>query len=175
MHDYFTANHIMLDLETMGTGSDAAIIAIGAVRFDISIRDSFYQVVDLQSSLDCGLSVSADSILWWLQQSEEARHAITQKGKSLSSVLTDFAKWVEKDPLIWGNGATFDNVILANAYDQCKIKRPWIYGNNRCYRTLKSFYPHIKFQHSGVAHNALDDAQSQAMHLIDIFKCMSAD
>ena len=144
---HIESNNIMLDLETMGTDSDAAIIAIGAVRFDKSVSDSFYQVVDLQSSLDAGLTMSADSILWWLKQGDEARQAITVKGVSLRSALLNFKKWAGKDALIWGNGATFDNVILANAYDKSKVERPWHYSANRCYRTLKSFYPNVEFQH----------------------------
>ncbi len=165
-------NNIMLDLETMGTDSDAAIIAIGAVRFDTSVTDSFYRVVDLQSSLDVGLTMSADSILWWLKQEDKARQAITVEGVALRSALLDFKKWAGEDALIWGNGATFDNVILANAYNKSAIECPWHYSANRCYRTLKSFYPDVAFQHVGVAHNALDDAQSQAVHLLKIFKCI---
>ena len=172
MQQLADSNNIMLDLETMGTGSDAAIIAIGAVRFDTSVKDSFYKVVDLQSSLDCGLSMSSDAILWWLKQEDKARQAITAEGVPLRNALLDFSKWVGEDALIWGNGATFDNVILANAYEKSAIERPWHYSANRCYRTLKSFYPNVAFEHVGVAHNALDDAQSQAIHLIKILKCM---
>lgn len=167
------SNNIMLDLETMGTDSDAAIIAIGAVRFDTSVKDSFYKVVNLQSSLDCGLTTSGDAILWWLKQEEKARQAITIEGVTLRNALLEFSKWVGKDALIWGNGATFDNVILANAYKKSALERPWHYSSNRCYRTLKSYYPDVAFQHVGVAHNALDDAQSQAIHLIKILKVMS--
>jgi len=45
---------VMLDLETMGNGSSAAIIAIGAVEFDMvegTLGNEFYSVVDLDSSV----------------------------------------------------------------------------------------------------------------------------
>lgn len=50
--------NIMLDLETMGNGPDAAIIAVGACKFDtIGVLDTYYCVVDLTSSLNAGLKV----------------------------------------------------------------------------------------------------------------------
>ncbi len=174
MNSQNAKNNIMVDLETMATCSNAAIVAIGAVRFDHEIKDSFYTVVDLQSSMEAGLEMGSDAVMWWLQQEEAARKAITEPGIPLVNALTDFSKWVGKDAVIWGNGATFDNVILANAYDALSMKRPWCYYNNRCYRTIKAFFPKIKLKRIGVMHNALDDAKSQAGHLIEILKAMES-
>jgi len=72
--------------------------------------------------------------------------------------------------VVWGNGASFDNAILANAYHKTHLDLPWQYYNNRCYRTIKNCYPNIKLSRAGTLHKALDDAKSQAMHLIEIFK-----
>ena len=69
-------SHIMLDLETMGNGNRAAIIAIGAVAFNSSgVNQRFYQQVRLDMSIDCGLEMDASTVLWWLQQSDAARSA----------------------------------------------------------------------------------------------------
>lgn len=70
-------SHIMLDLETMGNGSQAAIIAIGAVAFDLSgIKDRFYTQVSLESSVRAGLIADPSTIMWWMQKSDEARAAL---------------------------------------------------------------------------------------------------
>ena len=54
-----TETHVMLDLETMDTGSNAAIIAIGAVVFTrTEITAEFYCNVNLQSSMDYGSDFS---------------------------------------------------------------------------------------------------------------------
>jgi exodeoxyribonuclease VIII len=61
-------NNIMLDLETMGIQSDAAIVAIGAVRFDLEtgkVGESWYSPVDLDSSLHLGLTVTESTVQWW--------------------------------------------------------------------------------------------------------------
>lgn len=163
--------HLMLDLETMGNGSDAAIVSIGAAVFSVDegITNKFYSLVDLQSCLDNGLKVTGSTIMWWLGQSESARKALTAtQAQDLPSALiafTRFVKSVNPDGKIqvWGNGATFDNVILRNAYHAIGIAVPWEFWNDRCYRTLRAQNTSVKVpDRGGVHHNALDDAVYQA-------------
>jgi exodeoxyribonuclease VIII len=166
-------NHIMLDLETMGNDSQAAIFAIGAVRFNTTsgITDSFYMLVDLASSMQAGMTANADTIKWWMQQSDDARKAIYTTAHNLEVALqrfTDFAGADRDKPIVWGCGADFDNVILASAYRLLKRPNPWEFYNNRCYRTLKGMYPQVKAVRKGTYHNAFDDAANQAEHLLAI-------
>lgn len=162
---------IMLDLETMGTGSNAAILAIGAVHFDYVsgvMGDEFYQRVNLDSCIQLGLTVDADTILWWLRQDDGARLEICRPAGPIKTVLEVFKSWMGDGKIIWGNGANFDNVILANAYESAGINRPWSPFSDRCYRTIKNLHPHIRIVKDGIAHNALDDAVNQARHLMEI-------
>jgi len=69
---------------------------------------------------------------------------------------------------MWGNGASFDNVILSETYLRLGMKAPWPFWKNKCYRTAKGMYPAVEINRSGTHHNALDDARSQAEHLIAI-------
>jgi exodeoxyribonuclease VIII len=160
----------MVDLETMGLSYNSAIIAIGAVKFDLTdIKDTFYEVVNLQSCVDAGLVIEADTVLWWLKQSKEARELLeSKKPLPIISVLLDFSAWIGNSPIIWGNGADFDNVLLESAYKACHLVTPWKYTSNRCYRTIKNTFPEIKSKVSGIKHHALDDAKNQANHLIEI-------
>ena len=49
--------HVMIDLETMSTRSNASICSIGAVKFEGStILDKFYCTIDLKSCKDGGLN-----------------------------------------------------------------------------------------------------------------------
>jgi hypothetical protein len=185
------AMDVMVDLETMGLSYNSAIISIGAVKFNtLGIRSEFYNVIDLQSCVDAGLQVEANTILWWMRQSNEAREALTtKKALPLRSALLNFAAWLGDDPItwgnrtlltdsesepeddsgLWGNGSDFDNVLLANAYKACKLVLPWKDKSNRCYRTIKKLFPEVEASpFSGIMHNALHDAQNQAMHLIEI-------
>lgn len=166
--------HVMVDLETMGTSPNSAIVAIGAVAFDHEgIFNRFYKTINLENAVRSGLTIDPDTVMWWLKQSDDAKKAITSENQiPLWSALLKFNTWAQKVNLtyLWGNGAAFDNVILANAYKATNIPQPWKYYNDRCYRTIKSLYPEIKIIRNGTHHNALDDAECQALHLIDICK-----
>ena len=170
-------NHIMLDLETMGTGPNAAIVAIGAVEFELTktggqLGDSFYQCISLESAMAAGGQVDASTVLWWLKQSDAARAMFAQPAVSDYEALVTFAEWMAKrgetkNVRVWGNGASFDNVILASAYRRTGLQLPWNSFNDRCYRTVKSMHPAAPaIQRTGTHHNAKDDAINQANHLI---------
>ncbi len=126
MHPQLAKNNIMVDLETMATHPNAAIVAIGAVRFTDELQDSFYQVVDLQSSIRADLDVDGATVIWWLMQEEAARQAITVPGLELTQALTLFYEWLGKEAVVWGNGASFDNAILPMPI----IKRALLYPGN---------------------------------------------
>lgn len=166
---------IMLDLETLGTAPGSAILAIGAVKFGGGqILAEFYRRVDLKSNLQYDLKMDPSTVLWWLQQPDEARLEIIKEGSHLAVAIGAFSQWVEvaqhremePGPEVWGNGASFDNVLLSVAYDRVGHTRPWKYSNDRCYRTVKNLYPDVPLPRTGTHHNALDDARSQAMHLM---------
>jgi len=163
------SRNVMIDLETVGTATNSAILTLGAVEFSkYGLKEQFYCNINVQSCIDVGLILQADTLQWWMQQSEEARTEAFSLGIPLRQALLEFAQWLPNDALVWGNGSDFDNAILATAYRAIDIPLPWKFWNNRCYRTFKNMYPSIKLQRSGTYHNALDDAITQATHMINI-------
>ena len=165
--------HAMVDLETVDNAPTSAIISIGAVlfnKFGIAEDFHFYSVVDLKSSLEHGLTESKETMDWWSNQSEEAKSIFNDSSAmNLKDALEWFSTFLPDDVKLWGNGAAFDNAILSNAYKSVEIEQPWKFWNDRCYRTLSSL-SNIKRVQRGTHHNALDDAKSQAEHLILINK-----
>ena len=166
--------HCMVDLETADNRPTAMIFSIGAVIFDPigeGIIDEFYTVINSKSCKDAGLTVGTDTMAWWEKQDPKARSVISEATASLITLeqgLNNFSSWFKKcqGHWLWGNGASFDNVILGNAYDSVGIDRPWMWWDDRCYRTLKAMAdPSIKIERDGVYHNALDDAKDQAIHM----------
>lgn len=180
-------NNIMLDLETMGIGSNAAIVAIGACAFDLPARrqspnvdprlfHQFYCRVSLASSMRAGMQVDASTILWWMQQSDAARKSTFEGAEiDLVGACFQFADFVSRVSLhlegnvaIWGNGATFDNVVIRSAFKAVHVAEPWSFRNDKCYRTVINLLPEDrrpKLVRYGVWHNALDDAITQAVQL----------
>lgn len=163
---------IMLDLETLGKRPGSVIVAIGAVEFGGGeILSRFYKRIDVESCIAAGLTMDCSTVMWWLQQDDAARMEITKPGEPLLEVLEMFCLWLGCDDAeIWGNGAAFDNVLLAAAYEHAGMELPWKYSNDRCYRTMKNMHPEIQMARSGTHHNALDDAESQALHLMAILE-----
>lgn len=87
---------VMVDLETLSTAGTAAIISIGACKFDPStnqITDTFHVVVDKVDSIEHGLHIDQETIKWWERQSPEARAASydSREGVPLKTALRDFA------------------------------------------------------------------------------------
>lgn len=165
--------HIMLDLETMDTAPTAAILSIGAVRFDSrkGLGDEFYQVVDIESCQRRGMTVSGNTIEWWMKQSPEARRVFFQDKVDIEVALGEFTDYVKgvKDSCMWGNGSTFDNAIIRNAFTRCELPTPWSYKKDFCFRTVLKNFPGER-EESRIWHNALEDAKAQARTLLRILR-----
>lgn len=164
---------VMLDLETLGHVPGSVIVAVGAVKFyGDQIVDRFYRRVDAESCVRAGLTMDTATVLWWMKQSEAAREELNRPADSLRNVLESFAVWIDRGAEVWGNGAAFDNTLLAAAYDALGIERPWTPWKDRCYRTVKNLCRSVEMVRTGTHHNALDDAESQARHLMQML-CLS--
>ncbi|ELW2119459.1 3'-5' exoribonuclease [Escherichia coli] len=176
--------HLMIDLETMGTNTNAPIVVIGAVFFDPQtgeIGPVFYIVISLTDAMNTGAVPDGGAIEWWLKQSSEARAAILTDQVKLKDALSRFREFIneysdEKFVQVWGNGATFDNAILRTSYERLDIPCPWRYHNDRDVRTIVELGKTIDFDartvipFEGVRHNALDDARHQAKYVSAIWQ-----
>ncbi|EGF7407362.1 exonuclease [Escherichia coli] len=176
--------HLMIDLETMGTNTNAPIVVIGAVFFDPQtgeIGPVFYIVISLTDAMNTGAVPDGGTIEWWLKQSSEARAAILTGQVKLKDSLSRFREFIneysdEKFVQVWGNGATFDNAILRTSYERLDIPCPWRYHNDRDVRTIVELGKAIDFDartaipFEGERHNALDDARHQAKYVSAIWQ-----
>lgn len=171
------SNNVMVDLETLGTATNSVILSLGACVFDErGVSNTFYRVINTDDCKLHGMSINMQTLDWWMQQAPEARVVLTQAingGGELCETLDAFAQWLREIGVhaIWSNGAAFDIAMLEYAY--CKTNRPipWRHTQQMCFRTLRSLHgAGVPWEHTGVAHNALDDAISQAKHAIKIFR-----
>lgn len=176
--------HVMLDLETMDTAETAAIVSVSAVAFKLEAGlfkslGEFDLAVDLDTSVSSGGTMSADNVQWWLQQPEVSRNAVLTNTETLHFALHAFTNYLcdlrkANEPqhlLIWGNGADFDNLILASAYKRTGIPQPWNFRDNRCFRTLKNVFDWVPAPaFIGTPHIGIEDARHQALWLSMILK-----
>lgn len=166
-----SATHYVLDLETMSKGPRAAIVALACVRIEQgTITDSLYHRVCLESSLQAGLVMDASTVNWWLKQDAPARAEVdgSQSSVLLAVAMNALDRFIkEGNALVWGNGSSFDNVIVRSALEVCGMGNLWHFWNDRDLRTLLDLYPEAKtLPFEGIKHHALNDACHEAKQLI---------
>lgn len=188
--EFFTATpvtplaNVMIDIETLSTRTNAAILSIGAVTFDMrkmTLGERFYATISATSCEAVGLHVDAATVEWWQKQSETARQQAFKGEHALPGALRMLTEFIEgsmvaqKSRCIWGNGANFDPVIVESAYRACKMATPWDFWGVRCFRTFKNIWFNVEApERQGTHHNALDDAIHQAEWMFKIRNTLKA-
>lgn len=187
---------LMLDIETFGTGNNAAIVSIGAVFFDAdadvldadAFGPEFHMGVDVtKTDRDMLGTMDATTVAWWLSQDKPAQDALLaaiKGGEPLGSVLQSFANFViesatgvERIPTnprnirLWSNGPTFDETIVRAAFDRYGIPLPISYRGSRCCRTMFDMARSLGWNpeelgRNEAKHDALADALFQARGVI---------
>lgn len=173
---------VMIDIEAWGTGTLALPLSIGAVEFDLTtgtIPRTFEVKIDPINAQKCGFCIDAQTVDWWMQQSDEARASL--RGRRISVVrafdeLTQFLRTDRGEPIrcrVWGNGSNFDNRIIREGYDHLGIKCPWHYRDDRDMRTFMAMMKklgatddRVKVDPPTIKHSALADAEFQARLMI---------
>lgn len=135
----------MVDIETLDNDVTSTITAIGVVLFEIKtgrVIDKFYRTVDLQSSIDIGLTIKADTLSWWLKENSQLLSRILDDPDRvhIALALQELIEWFQGHKpsriRVWGNSNRFDLGILANALKVCKRKVPWMFYLERDLRTM---------------------------------------
>lgn len=172
--------NVMVDIETLGTKKESAILSIGAVAFDThGIHHEFYTNISIKNNLINNRKIDGDTLNWWFSQSDDViKSIIKEPCVNLCDALLNFRNWLEKMRFhtIWANGANFDIEILQNAYEQFNIDLPWKYKQICCMRAIRELgriislpYGQYKSENIFLAHNALEDATIQAQYVNLIF------
>lgn len=180
--------NIVLDVESLGTDENAAIIQIGAAipefdRAHIGYIDSYFIATisydeclrKIQSKV---FTQSNDAMQWW--ENQPSRLKVFSGQQTYDSALGYFNLWVEaikiqskKNVALWGNGSDFDNRLLAYTMSALGFKLPWEFRNNRDLRTLRALFPltssapswsnaPVDFAPGFRKHTALGDAMMEA-------------
>lgn len=170
----------IIDFETLDTAPSTVVLSIGACLFKpyrSEIVNEFYYVLTIQDQIDAGRTISESTMMWWMQQGEEARKALFDpkiKRCSLDKALFLFASWLPEYTCVWGNGASFDISILDNLYGYKKM--PYKHWNVRDIRTVVDMASPIMqksdFPFKGVKHHALDDAKHEAEYVSAMWRLL---
>lgn len=173
-------NNFMIDLETLGTDYDSAIIEIAAAQFDITTGEIIKEVVlDINPSEWNKRTFSGDTLCFWMECGNEPakKRIFSTDGHAipLDEALDRLSGFLlpdgtnREDLVVWCEGTDFDIPLLKSAYGESGT--PWLYHNVRDVRTVASLSPSIKEQYdkefAGTEHSAIDDCRRQVMVLVD--------
>lgn len=172
--------NVMIDTETLSTQPNAVTLQIGAVVFDNQqILDEFEVTIDTKDARKHG-DISVSTLLWWLEQSEEARLKVMNGKDTVKSAVEKFNKFIipiiKPDTLFWAH-ATFDFPVLQSLHKAVNYIYPIPYKQCRDLRTLEHFYAQ-KYTwppRDKVGHTALNDARYQALNTIELLKIADTD
>lgn len=166
-------NHIMLDIETLGTRPGSVILQVAAVKFDPitgAVGDSFCSSVPTSQQHRRGATRDEATNDWWLDDPERSAilQRITCPFGEVTVVLNALANFVvdSNPPRLWASSPNFDMVLLEDLYRRFSVSVPWTYRQFRDLRTLIDLvgaerYSDILPAPEG-AHDALVDARYQA-------------
>ncbi len=167
--------HVMIDTETLGLAPNSTILQIGAVVFDTEGVISRHKWnIEFKDDVQ-NRYIDSSTQKWWSEQSPEARALVfdAPDRHTLDIALAELAVLFDKDTRVWCNGANFDEPLLADAYGQYGMRKPWAYKNVRCFRTLRALAPDLNVEYPAlVKHDALDDALWQTEVILQIVNQM---
>ena len=172
-----TFHSLMTDVECVGIEPTAPLVSIGAVFFDENagtLGATFKRNIHLATSVAKGFVMEPAAVLWWLMQPIEIRNEVFMMPEAVDSVMREFAEWIDangpgrQDIRVFGCSPAFDCIKLAAHFKACGVEAPWLYFNERDYRTIRERNKVVPEDERVGHHSALDDAIHQAKHLIKI-------
>lgn len=170
---------VMIDFETFGNGKDKCICQIGAVYFDRvtgELGDEFKANIDAGSHTRLGAKIDADTIYWWMKQSDAARASVCEPGKDIRDVFADLHAFLMGATRVWSH-ATFDFVTLMETFKQLEMKAPVSYKAGMDIRTLiyLSGLNLDSFPRVGTHHDGLEDAKHQVKYTVAALNMLKAN
>lgn len=174
----------MTDLETLGSNPKSPILSLNATRFNPVTGKTFESLnvtLDLHEQLEKGFMPDAGTLMWWLDQGDVARKALTATQKNPVSLAMFEQLWsnfialmpFDKNDLYhWGKSPTFDQIILAHALKHGGLTSPWKYSNTRDVRTIEELAPEIAnaVKFIGTPHVPEDDSLHQIRRICAVFR-----
>lgn len=135
---------VMVDIETLGTGSESTIFQIAAIAFNIETGEQiakFNQIADIEK--ESLLYIDGSTLKWWLKTNKELLAELLHSGTvSPTELLENFHKWLSfisedtKNIYLWGNGILFDNKMIQEQLEFIGLEYPIFYKNDRDVRTI---------------------------------------
>lgn len=175
--------NIVVDIETLATEHNAAVIDIAAVAlyeveglnryFNVKIEPSQYLGHAAFSSNNATRDFHEKQNPGYLQECEDQGLTIQEAALALFAFMQSYNDVFELH--CWSQGKDFDFPILSNFMKVAELDVPWNYGKVHCLRDLVWLNPKCRIHPApgSVKHKALDDAVFEARQLHEVVQSNS--
>ena len=166
--------HLMIDLETLATSPDAAILTIGACKFNphgTDIHSTYYERIILETQEGYERVINEDTLSWWSQQDKQIQEDAFGEGEDridLKDAMKKLYTFGLGTSNVWSHGSIFDVVIVEDVCRSLQQAVTWKFWEVRDTRTLFDLAD-ISVRIEG-KHNALTDAVAQAKAVQQAYK-----
>lgn len=175
--------NLMVDIETLSTKDNAAIISIGLAAFDSSgVTDSWGGAVNMDEVYG---HIDTNTISWWMKQEQTARDYSFRGGHTQVQLSYLFKAFFDKHKPeeVWANSPQFDLTILNNWWHGMKANTKPSYDpgrwpiHYRAHRDCRTLFALAReygidtgpaWSVGETAHNPVDDACNQARAVVSI-------
>jgi len=147
---------IMFDIETLGLDARAVVTQIAMYAFDMEqesiMPDAMHLYLPMQPQFDLvpPRTITADTLVWWMDQPDEARAAFQRSlGDDFEELPILMASLVRRfnkltNDGIWeyevmAKGPQFDLTLIETLLTDCGMKAPWKYDRVIDLRTLQRY------------------------------------
>jgi hypothetical protein len=162
-----------VDIESLGTGADAAIIQIGVAAFT---KHEVISSTRWDVEPDRGARLDTTTVRWWMEQVRRGT-PFPGQGEPIEHVLgTALPRHLTNVEEVWGYPSTFDLTIITESCRRLGLPMPWKFTKGRCLKTLVKLAADlgISVQRpvAGTAHDAESDAVAQAEWIIALRRAL---
>lgn len=175
--------HAMIDIETLGTKSDAVVLTVGGVKFNPYTDEVPHSPIMFRLEIDeqseKGRVIDPGTLEWWSKQDRDIQEeAFSPDDRvSVEYFCNELNKWLVGTHKKWAQGPRFDYGILEHLFEQYNIHKNWFYWEEADSRTLFELVPgDPRKDQSGKQidhHSALADAYNQAVAVQKSYKILN--
>lgn len=183
---------IMIDIETLGLDPRTVVTQFAFAAYERDDPETIIREAEeylpIQPQLHVGRTIRADTVIWWMGQSDAARAGFNQNsGDDMAELIAlvqslhrKISQVIEEadEVEIWAKGPQFDIVAIESLFDDIGLSAPWKYGQIRDLRTIMAAAGvdrhSVEFPASLTPHHALSDCKYQILQLTESWRRMRA-
>jgi hypothetical protein len=155
---------VMIDIETLSTEKNAAIVSIAAIKFNPwePMEETCLEIfVDIEDCKSQGCHVSESTLEWWKKQPEAVyKHNFDSEPRSiLKEACEKLNAFVAGCSRYWAQGINFDPVVLESAFAKSEVQPTWKFWQWRDVRTVQKMGSYVPSARND--HNPTSDCRNQ--------------